>query len=279
MTRASILFALLPMTAIAQDSTAKEQAVGKQLAQDVERHATAVTDPAIVQYVNRVAEKVAQAANLQESLAVKVIASDSSYAFPGASCYVSSKLILTAASEAELASAIAHLLGHVALWHYSHAPGPNPHNIAQIPIAQIPIIWTADCLRLSAGGFARPMGFMDRQADLESQADQLGLGYLDKAGYDPGALADLFERVLPQKTRKPSVFQPWLQFPASTRTQADAMRNQRSDYIVTTSEFREIQLRVEAVLRPIAPAEGRPTLNPGMRVVPELEYREQSTIL
>jgi predicted Zn-dependent protease len=195
--------ALLPVTAFSQDSSAKEQALGKQLAQEVERQSTVVTDPAVVQYVNRVAQKVAQATNLQESLAVKVIAGDSSYAFPGASCYVSSNLILTAASEAELAGAIAHLLGHIALWHASHAPLPFPQNIAPIPL-----IWTADCLRLSAGGFARPMGFIDRQAAIESQADQLGLGYLDKAGYDPGALADLFERAPaknPQAVRLPTL--------------------------------------------------------------------------
>ena len=270
MTRAALLIALFPMTAFAQDSAAKEQALGKQLAQEVGRQSTVVSDPAIVHYVNRIAQKVAQAASLPAPLAVKVIAGDSSYAFPGAFCYVSGKLILTAASEAELAGAIAHLLGHIALWHDSHAALPDPRNIGQIPI-----VWAADCLRLSPGAFSRPMVFMDRQAALESHADQLGLGYLDKAGYDPGALADLFERVLPQKTRKPSVFQPWLKFPASTRTQADAMRNQRSSYVVNTSEFGDIQLRLEAVLRPVGSAEGRPTLNPDMRVVPELENRVQ----
>jgi predicted Zn-dependent protease len=270
MTRATFVMALLPMTAFAQYSTAKEEALGQQLAQGLERSSTLLIDSTVTQYVNRIAQKLAQAASLPAPLSVKVITGDNSYAFPGASYYVSTKLTLTAASEAELAGAIGHLMGHVALWHDSHAARLDPQNIGQIPI-----VWAADCLRLSEGGFAIPIGVAERQVALESRADQLGLGYLDKAGYDPGALADLFERILSQTARKPSAFQPWLKFPAATRTRADALRDQPRDNIVTTSEFRDIQQRLEAVLTTAAPAEGRPTLNSRMRVVPELEHRER----
>jgi beta-barrel assembly-enhancing protease len=255
MTRVTLLVALLPLTALAQSSTvqstAREEALGKQLAHEVERLATVVTDPAIVEYVTRVAQNVARAAGLQQPLTVKVITGDSSYAFPGASCYISTKLILTAASEAELAGAIAHLMGHLALWHDSHT-APN--------VAQIPIVWAADCLRLNVGGFALPMGFVDRQASYESQADQLGLGYLDKAGYDPGALADFFERMLSQ-VRKPGIFKPWGKFPASTRAGADSLRAHGNNFVVTTSEFAAIQQRVSALqVADAAVRAGAPTL-------------------
>jgi predicted Zn-dependent protease len=260
MTRVTMLVALLPFTALAQSSPSSDEALGKQLAQEVERQATVVTDPAIVEYVTRVAQNVARPANLLQPLAVKVISGDSSYAFPGASCYVSSKLILTAASEAELAGAIAHLLGHLALWHESH----TPQNVGQILI-----VWAADCLRLNVGGFALPMGFVDRQASYESLADQLGLGYLDKAGYDPGALADFFERMLSQ-ARKPGIFKPWGKFPASTRAQADLLRTQGNNFVLTTSQFAAIQQRVSAVAEPPVRADA-PRLK-RERMAPEVEY-------
>jgi predicted Zn-dependent protease len=264
MTRVTLLVALIPWTALAQYSTAQDsarnEALGKQLAQEVERQATVIADPAIVEYVNRVAQNVARAAGLQQPLTVKVISGDSSYAFPGASCYVSSKLMLTAASEAELAGAIAHLLGHLALWHESH----TAQNAAQIPI-----VWAADCLRLTVGGFALPMVFVDRQASYESQADQLGLGYLDKAGYDPGGLADFFERMLAQ-VHKPAFFRPWGKFPASTRAQADSLRAHGNNFVVTTSEFAAVQQRVSALAEPPVRADA-PRLN-RERLAPEVEH-------
>ena len=76
MTRAVLLIALLPMATLAQSSTAKEPALGKQLAQEVERTAALLVDTTIVQYVNRVGQNVAQAAGLADPLTVKVIAGD-----------------------------------------------------------------------------------------------------------------------------------------------------------------------------------------------------------
>jgi predicted Zn-dependent protease len=85
MTRATLSLALVPFTTLAQ-SDARQQALGKQLAEDVESHSTIVSDPAVVQYVNRIAQNLAQAAELQQPLTLRVITGDSAYAFPGASC-------------------------------------------------------------------------------------------------------------------------------------------------------------------------------------------------
>jgi len=249
MRRATLLLAILPSIAIAQPDS-RDAAIGKQLAQEVERQSTVVADPAIADYANRLGQK------MEATLSVKVLADERPHAeaFPGASCYVTTGLILTAASEAELAGAIAHALGHVALWHDQQAMRFDA------TIGQIPLIWYASCLRWDPhAGLAIPVGFIARQAELESQADQLGMGYMDKAGYDPGALADLFERLATQGKRTPSIYKRWLVFPASTRTKAEALRAQRRDYVVTTSEFREFQQRV-ASLPPAAPRVGGPTL-------------------
>jgi predicted Zn-dependent protease len=85
MTRATIVLALVPFTTLAQ-SDSRQQALGKQLAEDVESHETLVNDAAVVQYVNRIAQNLAQAAELQQPLTVKVITGDAAYALPGASC-------------------------------------------------------------------------------------------------------------------------------------------------------------------------------------------------
>jgi predicted Zn-dependent protease len=264
---ATLLLALVPLTAGAQDSRDKQQAIGKQLAQEVERQSTIITDPALVQYVDRIAQKLALAAGLRGALTVKVITGDSSYALPAGFLYIGTNLILKAASEAELAGIIAHQLAHIALWDDEQ----RAQLLAQLEpqnIAGIPLIWYAGCQRLS-GAFA-PAAISNQEAALESRADQLALGFMDKAGYDPGALADFFERTEPAKPPKPSVFRPVVTLPAATRTAADAMRNNRSDYIVTTSEFAGVEQHLTALLTPTAPTQDVPTLYPRRRVAPEV---------
>jgi predicted Zn-dependent protease len=249
MTRAALLLALVPLAALAQ-ADFRQQEIGKQLAEDVESHSTAVNDSAVVRYVNRIAQNLAQAAELQQPLTVKVITGDTAYAFPGASCYVNTGLILKAESEAELAGAIAHLLGHVALWRITSSG----------TVSQIPLIPEAVCARL-AGAHAMPMASVDGPGTLESQADQAGLEYMARAGYDPEGLADFFERALSSMPKK--AFHPWAKFPASTRTEAGSLRDERSHFIVTTSEFHDIQDRVASLIaKPTPPPGAVPTLHP-----------------
>ena len=87
MRRATLLMALIPAAVLGQRPST-EEALGKQLAQELETRSTLVSDSAIVQYVNRVAQKVALAAGLRDPLTVKVMVGDSpqAEAFSGASC-------------------------------------------------------------------------------------------------------------------------------------------------------------------------------------------------
>jgi predicted Zn-dependent protease len=81
MTRAALLRALVPFAALAQ-SDSRQQALGTQLAEDVESHSTLVSNPAVVQYVSRIAQNLLQSAELQQPLSVTVITGDTAYAFP-----------------------------------------------------------------------------------------------------------------------------------------------------------------------------------------------------
>jgi beta-barrel assembly-enhancing protease len=244
---AGILLALA-VTLSAQQSD-RDAVLARQLAAEVERQARVVEDTAVVAYVNRVALKIAAAADLPTPLDVKVIAGDRAYAFPGALLYLNTDLILAAGSEAELAGAIAHNLGHLAQW------GKTP----PVQPGQIPMIFAGGgCLRGTRGiGVAIPAGA--QPGEIEAQADLLGLEYLEKAGYDPGALADLYERVAAAQKR--AAFQSWRTVPAATRTQADALRTSRDNWLVSTSEFQTMYAQLAAWVAALPPRP-RPTLIP-----------------
>ena len=184
-------------------SLEKEIALGKQLADEIERHSKIVDDPVISEYVNRVAQNIARNSDIKVPLVVKVIDSDevNAFALPGGYFFVNTGLVRLADSEAELAGVMAHEIAHIAARH-----GTRQVTKGQIAnLASIPLIflggWTGYGIR-QAAGLAVPMTFLKFSRGFEKDADLLGIQYLWKAGYDPTAMVEFFERLQNQKKRK-----------------------------------------------------------------------------
>ena len=187
-------------------SLEREIALGKQLAQEVERSAKLVDDPVISEYVNRVGQNLVRNSDAKVPFTIKVIDSDAvnAFALPGGFFYVNSGLILRADSEAELAGVMAHEIAHVAARHSTKRETKG--QLAQL--ATIPLIL------LGPGGwagygiyqglnFAIPMTFLKFSRGDENEADYLGLQYMYKTGYDPNAFVSFFEKVQAEEKRRP----------------------------------------------------------------------------
>jgi predicted Zn-dependent protease len=93
----------------------KEIALGKSLAQEVERQAKIIDDPVIAEYVNRVGQNLVRNSDAKVPFTIKVIDSEdvNAFALPGGFFFVNSGLILKADNEAELAGVMAHEIAHV----------------------------------------------------------------------------------------------------------------------------------------------------------------------
>src|SRR4051795_5118379 len=100
-------------------SLEKEIALGKGLAQEVERSAKMIDDPVVTEYVNRVGQNLVRNSDARVPFTIKVIDSDevNAFALPGGFFYVNSGLILAADNEAELAGVMSHEIAHVAARH------------------------------------------------------------------------------------------------------------------------------------------------------------------
>jgi predicted Zn-dependent protease len=185
-------------------SLEKEIALGKQLAQQVERQSKLVKDPIVAEYVNRIGQNLVRNSDAKVPFTIKVIEDPqvNAFALPGGFFFVNSGLILKAETEAELAGVMAHEIAHVCARH-----GTRQATRAQIAqIATLPLIFAGGAAAYGiyeASGLLLPMTFLKFSRNNEAEADYLGLQYMYKTGYDPTAFVDFFEKLETLEKRKP----------------------------------------------------------------------------
>src|SRR6202790_572604 len=154
-------------------SLEKEIALGKQLAQDVERQAKIINDPVIAEYVNRVGQNLVRNSDAKVPFTIKVVDSEdvNAFALPGGFFFVYSGLILKADSEAELAGVMAHEIAHVAARHGTRqATRGEIANLATIPLIFAGGGWATYGI-YQASRVLVPPGLLQFSRGFESEAD------------------------------------------------------------------------------------------------------------
>jgi predicted Zn-dependent protease len=233
-------------------SIEREQALGRELSQQVEAQAKLIKDPVITEYVNRVAQSIVRNSDARVPFTVKVVDNDevNAFALPGGFFYVDTGLILAADNEAELAGVMAHEIAHVAARHATKtATRAQIFNLASIPL--IFMGGPAGYAVRQIAGLAVPMSFLKFSRDAEREADLLGLEYAYAAGYDPAEFVHFFESLqVKQKQKLSFVAKAFATHPMTNdriqRAQKEiaTMLPEKDQYVVSTSEFEEIKTRL-----------------------------------
>jgi predicted Zn-dependent protease len=251
-------------------SVDKEIAMGRELSAEVEKQVKLIDDPAINEYVNRVGQNLVRNSDAKVPFTIKVVESDeiNAFALPGGFFYVNSGLILAADDESELAGVMAHEIAHVAARH-----GTEQASKAElINFASIPLIFMGGvggfALR-QAAGFLIPMQFLQFSRKDEAEADYLGLQYLYKTGYDPGAAVSFFEKLQAKESAKPgSVSKMFSTHPPTgdriemSKKNIELILPDKDQYVVTTSEFNQIKSQLAQLenRRPNSEEANKPSL-------------------
>ena len=252
----------------------KEIALGREMAQEVERQSILIEDPVVTEYVNRIGQNLVRNSDAKVPFTIKVLNSDevNAFALPGGFFFVNAGLALEAGDEAELAGVMAHEIAHVAARH-----GTRQASRAQLAnYMTIPLIfaggWAGYAIQTAATALI-PMGFLKFSRGFETEADMLGLEYMYHAGYDPTAFVDFFEKVEAMEKTRPGVIAKMFSTHPMTQQRIAAAQKciqkylpPREEYVLNTSEFMDVQAR-------LARLQGKAAVNPGEMSRPTLRRR------
>ena len=233
-------------------SLEKEVALGRALAAEIDTEAKFIDDPVITEYVNRVGQNIVLHSDARVPFTIKVIDSDevNAFALPGGFFYVNKGLILAADNEAELAGVMAHEIAHVAARH-------AVENQAKATLAEYGLLagsiflgGIGGALINNAAQFGALLGFMKFSRSAEEEADKLGVQYMYAAGYDPNAMATMFEKLMAKNQKKPGFFSKAFSthpMAADRRAASIALAArfpEREEYVINTSEFQRVKGRL-----------------------------------
>lgn len=197
-----------PPPASAMTVTEEEKA-GQQINVQLRRHLKFVTDPLILNYLNRLGHKVVGLIPQNPfKYRFLIINHDqvNAFATPGGYVYLLRGLVETAQNEAELMSVLCHEVAHAALRHISD----RMNKAKRVSLATLAGLLAGVLIGVAAGGQAAGQisqalmagslaagasAMLQYSRQDEAEADNQGYKYLTTLGYNPKYMIDMLKRI------------------------------------------------------------------------------------
>jgi predicted Zn-dependent protease len=196
--------ALLPDGVCGGSQTMLEASqAGRAMVQQVFARGMPWGDKSLNEYVNRLGQNLARSSGSQQVFDFYVLYNPkvNAQAFPGGYIVLNSGVISLAENEAELASVLSHEIAHENSCDWR--TGPRKGNLFEL-IALIPVVvlgGPAGIAIASGSGWAATMARARATRSAEQRADRLAAQYLVRAGYDPHAAVQFFQRLQLEEAR------------------------------------------------------------------------------
>ncbi len=178
-----------------------DKRLGEAFMRSIRRQATIIDDPAVNTYVNALGYQLLAGAQTELPFTFFVVDAPSINAFAGPGGYIGihSGLILSAETEGELASVLAHEIAHVTQRHLARAfkkASASSMQVAAAVLAAIilgnPEVGEAAIALAMAAPLQQQLNFTRQH---EKEADRVGIDILANAGYDPRNMPAFFQRL------------------------------------------------------------------------------------
>ncbi|MGV3743487.1 MAG: M48 family metalloprotease [Burkholderiaceae bacterium] len=281
---ASALFALLcgspmlvtPLPATAQNlpslgdtareelSPVMERRLGEQIMRDIRRNRDYLDDAVVLEYLNNfgaglIAARPEVRGEADYDFFFFPVRDPmlNAFALPGGFIGVHSGLLLAAQTESELASVLAHEIGHVSQRHIARMIG-NQKQDALIPLATMILgaLAASSSPDLAAASIMGGQGLaIQRQLnfsrDAEREADRIGLQILQEGGFDASGMTAFFGRIQTASRAYNDSLPAYLRsHPMTTERIADIQartRNQRYKQRADSLDFHVVRARARVL--------------------------------
>ena len=221
-----------------------EYRIGTEIMRRIQVDPDYVADGVIIEYLNTLGNRLVSATPAVRGEAVNDFfffairdSSLNAFALPGGFIGVHTGLMIAAQSESELASVLAHEIGHVSQRHIARMVSQRKQDLL-IPIAAIVLAAIAGASRnadlagaLITGGHGLAIQKqLNFSRDAEREADRVGFQILQAAGFDTNAAASFFERLqLASRNYGESISVYLRTHPLTTERIADMQTRARSE--------------------------------------------------
>lgn len=193
----------------ARPITANDRALGAKAHPELLKEFGGLYEGSQAEYVTRVGQKIALQSGLsaaQADFKISLLNSpvNNAFAVPGGYVYVTRQLVALMNSEAELASVMGHEVGHVAARHAqkrnTQATYGGLGTVLGAVLGGVLLGDTGTQLGQQLAGSIAQRYVLKYSRTQEYQADDLGVSYLGKAGYDPLASSSMLAALAAQTT-------------------------------------------------------------------------------
>lgn len=245
---ATLLLAWLPLPAFAETdlpalgdagtgviSPAMEHRVGAAWLRELRSRTNLLYDPVVADYAEHLAYRIASHSDLVEprlSLVILNSTEINAFAVPGGIMGINAGLLLSAGSEDEVASVIAHELAHLSQRHFARSLDQQRR---QQPLALTALL-ASILVAATVGGDVGTAAIIGTQAGLmqnqlaysrehEREADRIGMQTLARAGFDPAAMPAFFEKLLRAAPIDPDRYPEYIRTHPITESRISDSRN------------------------------------------------------
>jgi len=248
-------------------STQQEVEMGAQYAMQINQQLPIVTDPEVNRYINVLGDSIARVAdsrNLEWHFYVVNSPEVNAFAVPGGYVYINRGLIERAQNMSQVAGVLGHEIGHVTQRH--SVKQMEKQQGANLGLSVGCVLMPSVCGN-QAGAAAIQLGagavFANFSRKDETEADQVGVVYVTRAGIDPRGIPQMFQILLDERQTRPAGVEAWFathpleedRIRATEATIAKIDQARLNQLTRETNNFRTFQARIRSL--PAAPQQAR----------------------
>jgi len=196
---------------MATSSYESERDLGRNFALQARARLPLVDDVEVVGYVSHIGQQIVASLDGNPFPYQFFVVRDpkiNAFAVPGGYIYVHSGLLTQAVNDDEVAGVLGHEIAHVHAHHLAREQDATRlMNYATLFGVLLSVVNPAAGAGAMAAGATTQLKY---RREFEQEADYLGAGYMQKAGFDPHGMLDFFKRLADQQRLAASAAPPYL---------------------------------------------------------------------